>query len=212
MTVIIGIARAGAVHMAADRLVNYGDQATHGVRKIRRVDLNGRPGLLAAAGNGALLGVLTVGLPPALAEADVAPPTGGPFTLGTSAPASGELADWADRVAQVATGVLAETTPPLTATDHESATSIDGALLLGYAGQLFYLFTHQAAHVSDGVGTLGAGSEVALGAATVALRGGASRVEAADVAVRLACDYIPGCGLGPGGLPPYVLDLEAPAG
>jgi hypothetical protein len=187
--------------MAADRLVTYGNQATYGARKIRKVDVVGGHALLTGAGDGALVGVLATRLTAALVQAGIDAP----------APPANDLAelhDWADGVALTASSVLADATPPVTITENDKQI-IDGALLLGYAGHLWYLFTNQAAWVDSGVATLGIGSEIALGAAVVALNGGATPRAAADRAVRLACDYIPGCGLGPS-LPPLSVQLDTP--
>lgn len=186
MTVVAAVARDGAVLMAADRQTNYATQAVYGARKIYRLGAR-REVLLAAAGNGALPGMLARHLQvdevPAARDTDV-----------------DELLDWAGAVACAATDIAAGATPALLH-DDGGHRSLDGALLLGYAGHLFYLFTNQAQWVPDGVASLGVGSEVALGAMHTALRAGQTPEQAAVGAVELACRFCPGCGLGPGGRP-----------
>lgn len=189
MTVVAAVARDGQVVMAADRQTNYENQAVFGARKVRRLAVGEQVALIAAAGNGALPNVLVQHL-----EIKTATPV-------LSADLA-EVQDWADVVASAATEVLAECTPPLLSTDSRDASqAIDGALLLGFAGHLFYLFTHQAAHVPDGVGALGSGSDVALGAMHVALEQLTPEQAAVRGGVELACVFAPYCGLGPGGSP-----------
>ncbi len=182
MTVVAAIARAGRVVMAADWQTGYGGiQAVFGARKVRRLAVGHDQALVAASGNGALLGVLqrhlTVDAPDAAASLD-------------------ELQRWADVVASGATEVYAGTEPSLLrGADSDSAASMDGALLLGYRGHLFYLFTHQAVHVPDGIATLGSGSELALGAVHTALGCQVRPIEAVRNAVMLASRFCEGCGL-----------------
>lgn len=183
MTVIAAVAREGRVVMVADRQTNYGDQAVYGARKIRRLTCGSGEVLIAASGNGAILNVIG-----RHCKLDHAPGADAALT---------ELQDWADVVAESVAGVLASSTPPLLS----EGRAIDGALLLGVHGHLFYLFTHQAAHAPDGVAVLGCGSEVALGAMHVALRAGTGPEDAAVLGVELGCEFMAGCGLGPSGSP-----------
>jgi hypothetical protein len=180
MTVIAAIARDGKIVIAADRYTNYESQAVYGARKIRRYGPEGKI-LIAGAGNLALQSVLSRQL-----KLDDAPAVDAGID---------ELSDWADTVAMVATEILAGSDPPLLS-DHEGQRFIDGTLLLGYAGQLFYLFTHQAAWASDGIASLGGASEVALGVMHTALRLGQTPEAAVVGAVELACHFSPACGLG----------------
>lgn len=195
MTVVAAIARDGQVVIAADRQTNYQNQAVFGARKVRRLILgNARSALLAATGSGGLLNVLTQHL-----KTDDAPPPDADLTTAQ---------DWADVIASAATEVLAKTEPALLSTEqHDQTRAIDGALLLAHGGRLFYLFTHQACHVPDGVASLGSGGEVALGAMHAALAYGASPDDAAVGAVLLACRFAGYCGLGDGA-GPHVMHLD----
>lgn len=187
MTVVAAIARGGRIVMAADRQTNYGVQAIYGAQKIRRLTVGKDEVLIACSGNGGLLAVLQRNLYDAL--------------VGAAVPdADAELVEvqrWADTIAAAATEVLAATQPPLLeASSDGSSQSIDGAVLLGWGGYLFYLFTHQAVLVPDGIASLGSGSELALGVMHTALELGNDPEGAACRAVHLACRFVDGCGLG----------------
>jgi ATP-dependent protease HslVU (ClpYQ) peptidase subunit len=182
VTVVAAIARDGRIIMAADRQTNYQQQAIFGAKKIRRHTAGSGEVLIAASGAGAISNMVA-----RHCKLDHAPDA--TATLA-------ELQEWADVVAEAVTEVLANAQPPLI----ESG-GINGALLLGVHGQLFYLFTHQAAHAADGVAALGSGSEVALGAMHAALRHGDQPLDAVLLGVELGCTFMDGCGFGPGGAP-----------
>lgn len=182
MTVVAAIARDGRIVMAGDRQTNYQQQAVYGARKIRRHTAGSGEVLIAASGSGAISNMVA-----RHCKLDHAPDAQATLV---------ELQDWADVVGEAVTGVLAGAQPPLL-----DGGQIPGALLLGVHGHLFYLFTHQAAYVSDGVAALGSGSEVALGAMHAALRHGDGPLDAVLLGVELGCTYMDGCGFGPGGAP-----------
>jgi ATP-dependent protease HslVU (ClpYQ) peptidase subunit len=183
VTVVAAIARDGEIVMAADTATSYCGTYVDGAVKIRQVTFGAETALLAAAGNGALLAVAQR----ALAD--------------TVAPSDGDTQDWLDQLATTISTAAAEHNPPLLEDNR-----IDGALLLGWRGQLHYLFTHQATRVADGVAGLGAGCDVALGAMHAALIDGVTIEQAARLAVTLACRFAEGCAVGPDG--PTVLTQE----
>lgn len=188
MTVVAAVARDGVVTMAADTAIDYHGTYLLGFPKVRRLELGAHrsilradPGvgtaLLAASGDGAMLGALQRHL-----HIDDVP---------DRADITG-VSEWADTVAAAATQILAEQTPPIIETQ-SGRQGIDGALLLGWAGHLFYLFTHQAHRCADGVGVLGSGCDIAFGAVHTALRAGGQPRTAVLQAVMLACDHCGGC-------------------
>lgn len=166
--------------MAADRRTNSENQAVYGTRKIRRYGPEGNV-LVGVCGNIALQSIFGRHL-------KLDPPAAGASI--------DELCDWADGVASVATEVLACADPPMLS-DVGGQRLIAGEVLLGYAGQLFHLFTHAAAWASDGIASLGSGSEVALGVMHTALRFGQTPEDAVVAAVDLACHFTPACGVSP---------------
>lgn len=180
MTVVAAVAHDGKVVMAADRRSNYDNQAVYGTRKIRRYGSEGNV-LIAVCGNLSVQSILRRRL-------KVDPPA--------ASASIDELSDWADAVALVATELLAGADPPMLG-DDGGQRFIAGAALLGYAGQLFHLFTHGAAWASDGIASLGSGAEVALGAMHTSLRLGQTPQDAVVTAVDLACRFSPGCGVTP---------------
>ena len=194
MTVIVGIATGATIHLAADRQVQYGNQAVHGARKLRRIALDGGDVVIGVAGSGALM----------TTTARMLAQTGLP-NVPPNAAADDAVDDWANMVAEAITALAAATNPPVTITREGQSGDIDGAVLLGVAGRLYYLFGNQSARAVDGIATLGIGSELALGAVLVGLRHGLTPDEVAAHAVELACRYIPGCGLG--GQPPLMMTL-----
>lgn len=195
MTVIAAVARDGRVVMAADTATNYVGTRIDGAVKVRAVDLWGEQVLLAASGNGALLAVIARELPD---SDDVAshPP---------AEDVNGSDQKWADHVATAISEILAEQAPPLLEDN-----SIDGALLVGWRGRIFYVFTHMATFVSGGIAAMGSGTDMAIGVMCAALTRGASPDEAVRDAVMLACHHIEGCGIGDDG--PLVVHLpEVPS-
>lgn len=192
MTVVAAVARDGQVVIAADRATNYKNQAAWGARKVRRIDVATpgmirREALLALAGHGG-------GLAAVLQSPLDLPPM--PFT-----DVEDDLDDWADAMAAATTGILAGLQPPLLDDDGDGMSATGADYLLGVNGRLWYLFTHHACRVVDGVAAIGIGSEVALGAMHVALAHAAAPLTATAVAVDLACRLSPGCSLGPTGKP-----------
>jgi ATP-dependent protease HslVU (ClpYQ) peptidase subunit len=177
MTVVAAIARDGEIAMAADTATNYCGTRVDGAVKVRRIDVAGEAALIAAAGNGALLPVILRNL-----KVDAQPDPG-------------DAQQWTDEIAGAITDICAAQTPPLL----EDGERIDGALLLGWRGQLWYLFTHQATLVADGVAALGAGCDTALGAMHASLDRGADVEESTRTAVRLACRFAEGCAVGESG-------------
>lgn len=182
MTVVAAIARGGAIVFAADTLTDYSGTLIDGAVKVRRIDVGGVPGLLAASGDGGILSVAA-------------------RNLKLSAPPAGDTQEWADAAATAVSEVMDGQTPSLV-----DERRIDGTFLLGVGGQLYYLFTHQAVRIPDGVAALGPGCDTALGAMHSALSFGAGPEEAVLGAVALGCRFAEGCAVGPGG--PTVLRLD----
>ena len=181
MTVVAAVARDGHVTMAADTCTNYAGTDLCGAVKIRTLRWTSPSGpdaaLIAASGNGALAAV-------AAREVRLSTDNGAvPDASNVAA-----VQSWADEIATAVAEVMAKQSPPIL-----DENRIDGALLLGWSGHLFYLFTHQAARVPDGVAALGTGTDVALGAMHTALDAGASPESATTGAVLLACQLISGC-------------------
>lgn len=169
--------------MVADTETSYCGSPIYGARKIRRLHFKNTLGevLIAGAGNGALGQVLARHL-----SIHSAPTS--------RARKPNAMDDWAETVAEAVAGVLADAKPPLTVA-HEGGTVLDGALLLGYAGRLWYLFTHMAQPAPDGVAAIGSGSDIAMGAMHTGLAAGAEPLLCATDAVLLACRFAPGVGV-----------------
>lgn len=191
MTVVAALAYADRVVMAADRLTNYGGTGVYmSDNKIRRIATRstGEHVLFAASGHGAMLAVI------------------GRHLKIESMPIDSEdeddVQDWADAIANAITELMADQTPPILHGNDGDETTINGALLLGWRGHLFYLFTHHAVRVHDGIAALGSGADVALGALHASTALEAEALEAVDLAVRLACRLMDGCGIDERG--PYV--------
>jgi ATP-dependent protease HslVU (ClpYQ) peptidase subunit len=189
MTVVAALAYADRVVMAADRLTNYGGTGVYMCdNKIRRiVSWNGEHILIAASGHGAMLAVIGRNLKiesmPEDSDQD-------------------DVQDWADAIANAITELMAQQTPPILHSNDGDETTLNGALLLGWRGHLFYVFTHHAVRVHDGIAALGSGADVALGALHASTALEAEALEAVDLAVRLACRLMDGCGIDERG--PYV--------
>lgn len=179
MTVVAAISHAGRIVMAADTATNYSGTYVDGAIKIRNLQVGDQPALIAASGNGAILSIVERHL-----KLDHAPD---PVD-------TGDVQKWADATATAISELCAGQTPPLLEENR-----IDGAFLLGWAGHLIYLFTHQAVLVPDGIAALGSGCDVSLGAMHVAMKHDTAPDVAVVDAVHLACRFSEGCGVGPGG-------------
>jgi hypothetical protein len=157
VTVIAALADGHTVWMAADTATNYQGTYVPSSRKIIRVEFpnDGAQVLLAASGDGGILPV----------AARIIRGTGAGDDPHPLNPSNWEDLDvWATEVAETITRGLADVTPPLTCSRGEgSSPGMDGAFLLAHAGRLWYLFTHQANRVTDGIAVLGAGADYALG-------------------------------------------------
>jgi ATP-dependent protease HslVU (ClpYQ) peptidase subunit len=189
VTVVAALARDGRVVMAADTATQYANTQVRGARKIRRLkDAGGSEVLLAGSGSGGILAVTAA--------------------LTIEAMPSGLVAEqiwdeWADRVASAVTSHLAGQTPPLLRTTDDQSQVIDGAYLLAACGRLWYLFTHAAVRVTDGVACLGSGGDYALGALCASGRQFPAETLVSE-AVMIACKYDPWCAVdseGPGRTP-----------
>lgn len=162
MTTIVGLARDGAVYMAADSQTNVYDRPVS-ARKIARLSMHGRPALLGVAGDGALFH---------LASGPLEIPPLNDFEQGSL-----------DRYAHAYATVL---------TDIASARGLlqegrmSGNLLFGYCGRLWTLVHHQAIAHPDGLASVGTGEGPAIGALW-ALTVAVGSVGLAD-AVEAACD------------------------
>lgn len=197
MTVVAAIALDGRVVMAADTVSQYQGTLVQGAHKIRRLQAGDTEVLLSGSGNGAI-----VQLAERLLKIEATP-----------GPQADEQNwdDWAAVVASAISEILAEIRPPVTTSTSESQTFIDGAYLLGTAGRLWYLFTHQALRVIDGIAALGSGSDLALGVLSSVEAVEESQVPGsatsdrptpealASAAVRVACRFDPHCAIGSGG-------------
>lgn len=184
MTVVAAIARDGHIVMAADTATNYCGTYIDGAVKIRRITLAGQPGLLAVGGDGALASLVQRNLNTIDEQINGLDPAQQP-----------------DAIASAATELAANQNPPIL----EDSRRLDGAMLLGWRSQLHYIFTHQAAHIPDGIAALGTGCDISLGTMHTALKYGATPEHAVRQAVTLACRYCEGCAVGPDG--PHVLRL-----
>lgn len=185
MTVVAAIAHDGHVTMAADTCTSYqGTDIILGERKIRRITVGDTEALLAASGNGALLGVLQRHW-----KLDDAPDPDDDH----------DVLAWAEAAASSATEILADQTPALLRDVGEGEQQIDGGLLMGWAGRLIYLFTHQAIVVHDGIAGLGIGTDMAIGVMHAQEWQGIDPRIAATRAVELACRYLERCRVGPDG-------------
>ncbi len=187
MTTVAAIAdvSAGWVVMAADTASAYQGTIITGARKIRRLRTsNDVDYLLAAAGNGSLAQVpsraLTVPSTPDAAGPDEA------WDL------------WAEAIASAVTEIAADTSPPITMPHPDGSTVLDGALLLGCAGRLWYLFTHQALRISEGLAALGSGADIAFGVLACArVLAVVEPVAQVGLALQIACKYDAWTGVGP---------------
>jgi ATP-dependent protease HslVU (ClpYQ) peptidase subunit len=180
LTVVAALADGQRVVMAADTASNYAGTQIQGARKIRRVEFptGGGGMLVAGSGSGAIFAVLA-GL-----DVEAMPPTGDSAAVWDA---------WAERVASTFTNRLTTMTPPLLRSTEGGGQQIDGAFLLGAGGRLWYLFTHQAVPVPDGIAALGSGGDLALGVLnSTDLRAVPLQVPVVR-AVEVACKYDPYC-------------------
>lgn len=141
MTTVVGLARDGAVWMAADTLTNVYERPIPGAaRKILRLPAGGGEILLGITGAGALVGILAAGL-----KVDGEPNPGQ------------DPQPWAHAVA------VAVTELAIDAGITENG-KLEGSLLLGWSGQLWTLTHAGAIPHPDGIGALGSGEGPAIGA------------------------------------------------
>lgn len=151
MTTVIGIARAQGVWMSADTGTNVFDRPIVGsAQKIRRLlDRDGNPvALLGISGTAAAISVLR--------SAFAAEPV---EQLGGSDPE-----EWSYAIASRMTKAMVEAG----LTDHETG-QMDGTMLLGTPGHMWTLEHHMAIRMPDGIGAVGSGEAVAIGALAVLL-------------------------------------------
>jgi ATP-dependent protease HslVU (ClpYQ) peptidase subunit len=168
MTVIAAVAREGRITIAADTASHEGATRFLASPKIRRY-----PGdvLLAGAGLASLLQALR-----------------DPATIPSRA--TDDLDEWAQSTAEKITGVLLAQQPPMVEDG-----SLNGELILGYGGRLWYIDANYAVPCHAGIGVIGSGSDVAFGAITAYLERGASSYTAVTQAVAIACQRNAGCAL-----------------
>lgn len=182
MTIIAAVATPTHVVMGCDSRADFDGTALYlAAGKIATFAASNEDTvLLGFSGAGSILAVLSRNLSlPAIPDDD-----------------STAAADaWASRVAEVVTETLATATPPVMCDEGEGVTSIDGIGLLAWRQHLWLLQTHAAFRPSTVVHALGSGADLALGAMHVALETGFDAEKAVDRAVRLACDFITGCGV-----------------
>lgn len=108
-------------------------------------------------------------------------------------PGNGWAADldgWAQQTAEDITRLLLELQPSILVRN-----DLEAELLLAVAGRAWYVNANCAFPVPDGVGVLGSGADVAYGAVHAALAGGCSPLDAARLAVTLACGRVSTCAL-----------------
>lgn len=195
MTIIVGVADGEGVCMAADTGNTYSGEKIYGAVKIRRIAAVDGTGevLVAAAGNGAALSLLQAGM--RIEQVPARPGDQG----------------WADGFAHQATRVLAEATPPvLHVPDGDGEQVISATLLLGVAGELWYVFTNQASLAVLGYAAIGTGSAAAMGALMVSVGAGMEPSVCIGNGIRAACLVSPFCTVGDGG--PLVEVLSARRG
>jgi ATP-dependent protease HslVU (ClpYQ) peptidase subunit len=189
VTVIAAISTADRVIMGCDTRTSYGTTGimTAGAKIDTLRASNGDKVLIAASGDASLGTVairgLSIGAPPD--------------------PLSGTSADeWAATLAEAITDGAAAVTPPvLRPSGDHGAGSLDGTLLLAWRQHLWWIFAHTAVRPFPGIMAIGSGTEVALGSLHTAAKFGfdptfgIDPVEAVDLAVRLACRHVEGCGV-----------------
>jgi len=151
VTTVIGIARPHGVWMSADTGTNVFDRPVVGSTwKIRRLlDGGGSPvALLGISGTAAAISVLRK----AFADEPV-------DQLG-----DGDPEDWSYAIASRMTKAMVEAG----LTDHDTG-QMDGTMLLGTPGHMWTLEHHLAIRMPDGIGAVGSGEAVAIGALDVLL-------------------------------------------
>lgn len=179
MTIIAAMSDGDRVIMGCDTRADYCGTAIYMARGkiITLTTTTGERVLLGVSGNSAIIARLQHHL-----KIDFAPNADGPDR-------------WAHRVAEAATTVLAEATPPLVTPEDGSASSFDGTVLLAWRDRMWVLHVHGAMPLQDSVHTMGSGSEIGLGSLHTAQRLGMDPRKAVDLAVRLASTYNAGCGI-----------------
>jgi ATP-dependent protease HslVU (ClpYQ) peptidase subunit len=165
VTTVIGVARDGLVHMAGDTTTNVYDRPIPGgVRKILRLETaDGFEVMVGISGDGALAGI---------ADCDLEVP---------AAPAPGaDPQRWAHLLAS-------RLTQAAMAAGCVEDGRMSGSVLLGWDGRLWTLAHAQAIPMPDGIGAIGSGEGIAIGAVDALLSMHVPPGVAVLQAVRIAC-------------------------
>ncbi|WP_159840196.1 hypothetical protein [Nocardia sp. CY41] len=183
MTIIAAIAINDGVLMACDTRADYNGTAIYKAEgKIGTLTTpRGEKVLIAASGNSAIL-------PTLLRHLKIGDTPNPESVVGAD--------EWANAVAEAATGVLADANPPLLNTaDSDNAAAFDGTALLAWRQHLWILHTHGVIRPADDVAVIGCGSEIGLGSLHTSRQLGLDPRAGLELAVRLAATYNSGCGV-----------------
>lgn len=183
MTVIAALAMEDRVIMGCDTAVNQDGTVVYGSRgKIAvRVLANGERILIGSAGNSAIHAVL--------ARQWTVPPVPLPSAN------DGDADRWADTCAEEITTLLAEANPPVMQHHSDSATTLDGCLLLAWRQHVWTIYTHSALRPTNSIAAIGSGKELALGYLLAAARYESDPRVSVNAAVEAACAHDGGCGV-----------------